>query len=101
MAQISWVITFVLSLAASVATMGIGAFLLRNAARDSLDIAATLPTRSLKEDTNETRESNRRKAFCEMLLLIAVRSVLGAAVVIFGAIFLIWICSKFLALFHV
>ena len=97
MAQISWVITCVLSLAASVAITGIGAFLLRNAVKDSLDIAAALPTHSMKEDTNELRETNRCRALREMLLLIAVRSAPGWVVVFVGVVFLIWICSKLLA----
>jgi hypothetical protein len=101
MAQICWVISFALTLAASVATMGIGAFLLRNVMRDSLDVVAVLPTRPMREDTNEIRESNRRSACREMLLLIAVRSIPGGIVVIFGAGFLIWMCSKLLALLHV
>ncbi len=96
MTQIGYLVAFALSLATGVVTMGIGAFLLRNAVKDVSDLASTLPTRPLKEDSNETRESNRHKARNEMLLLLGVRSVPGCAVVIFGAGFLIWICCKFL-----
>jgi hypothetical protein len=96
MTQISWLVAFVLSLAAIVATIGIGAFLLRNAVKDALDLAAALPTRSIKDDTNETRESNRHRALQETLLLLAVRSVPGGILAIFGAVLLAWIFCKFL-----
>ena len=99
MTQISWLVAFVLSLAAAVAAMGIGAFLLRNAVRDALGLAAALPTRPIKEDTNETRESNRRRALRETLLLLAVRSVPGGILAIFGAVLLAWICCKYLPIF--
>ena len=101
MTQISWLVAFALSLAAAVATMGIGAFLLRDTVRDASALASALPTRALKEDTSEVRASNRSKALGEMLLLLAVRSAPGALLVIFGASFLAWICCKFLLAFRV
>jgi len=101
MTQIGSLIAFALSLAAGVAIMGIGAFLLRYSVKDASDLASVLPTRPLKEDTNEVRESNRRKGLNEMLLILGVRSAPGSVVVIFGAAFLVWICCKFLTIFHV
>ena len=85
-----------LSLAAAVASMGIGAFLLRNAVKDTLDLASTLPTYPLKDDTSEVRKTNRRKVLAEILGLLAVRSMPGIILVICGAFLLIWICLKFL-----
>jgi hypothetical protein len=101
MTQIGLLIAFALSLATGVATMGFGAFLLRYSVKDAADLASVLPTRPIKEDTNEVRESNRRKALNEILLLLAIRSAPGSAVVIFGAGFLIWICCRFLTIFRV
>jgi hypothetical protein len=101
MTQIVLLIAFALSLATGVATMGIGAFLLRYSVKDASDLASLLPTRSINEDTNEMRELNRRKARNEMLLLLGVRSVPGFAVVLFGAGFLVWICCKFLPIFRI
>ena len=60
-----------------------------------------LPTHPIKEDTNEVRELNRRKALNEMLLILGVRSVPGRLVVIFAAAFLVWVCYKILTIFHV
>ena len=101
MTQIGYIVAFALSLATGVATMGIGAFLLRHVVKDVSDLASTLPTRPLKEDSHEIRAAPRHKARNEMLLLLGVRSAPGCAVVIFGAGFLIWISCKFLTLFHV
>jgi len=101
MTQIGYLVAFALSLAAAVTTMGIGAFLLRSTVKDASDLASALPTRPLKEDTNEIRESNRDKARDELLLLLAIRSAPGSLIVIFGACFLVWICCKFLTVFHV
>ena len=100
MTQIGFLVAFALSLVSGVATMGIGAFLLRNVVKDVSDLASTLPTRHLKEDTGEIRQLNRQKARNEMLLLLAVRSAPGCAVLIFGAVFLVWICRKFLPTFQ-
>jgi hypothetical protein len=101
MTQINWLVAYVFSLAAAVATMGIGAFVLRNTVKDASDLASALPTRFVKEDTSENRESNRGKALREMLFLLAVRSAPGAILVILGAGLLAWICCKSLPIFPV
>ncbi len=100
MAQISWLITFLTAIAAVVATMGIGAFLLRNAVKDVSDIVAMLPTRSLKEDTQELREANRASALRETLWVLAVRSAPGSVLVILGAVLLAWLSLKHLPSFR-
>jgi len=95
MIEVDWLVAFAFSLIAGVATMGIGAFLLRQAGKDVLELVASLPTLSLKEDTSEARVTNRRNALCEMLVLFALRSGPGWLAVIFSASFLIWVCCKF------
>ena len=92
MIEVDWLIAFALSLIAGVATMGIGALLLHQAGKDVLDLAAALPTLSLKEDTNDARVMNRRKALYKMLLLLALRSGPSWFAVVFSAGFLIWMC---------
>jgi hypothetical protein len=96
MAHVNSLIAVGLSLATVVALMGVGAFLLRNAAKDASEIASSLPTRFLAEDTSEARESNRRKALLEMLGLLALRSAPGAVLIIGGVCFLFWICLRLL-----
>jgi hypothetical protein len=94
--QANLLIALTIVLAATVAAMGIGAFLLRNAVKDTSDLASALPTRLLKEDTSESRESNRCKALCDMLWLLTFRSAPGVVLVVSGAGVLIWICLKLL-----
>jgi len=96
MTQASSLIVLAITLAAAVATMGIGAYLLRNAVKDASDLASALPTRLIREDTSEVREANRRKALLETLRLLALRSAPGALLVICGAGVLILICSSVL-----
>ena len=79
--------------------MGIGAFLLRNAVKDASDFASTLPTRLIREDTSEARDSNRRAALSEALWLLALRSAPGTILIICGAGLLIWSCRKLLPIF--
>lgn len=81
--------------------MGIGAFLLRNAVKDLLDLASMLPTRLIKDDTNEVREENRRKALSELLLLFGLRSGPGGLLVISGICLLAWICFSVLPTFRI
>jgi hypothetical protein len=101
MIHMSSLIALALSLTAAVATIGIGAFLLRNAVKDASDLASELPTRLIREDTSEVREANRRKALSEMLWLLTIRSAPGGILVIVGAGLLIWVCCKLLAIFRV
>jgi hypothetical protein len=101
MTEVDWLVAFGLSLAAGVAAMGIGAFLLHQAVKDASDLATGLPTLPLKEDTSEARATNRRKALREVLFLLSVRSFPGWFLVIFSAGFLIWISRKLLIFFHV
>jgi hypothetical protein len=100
MAEVSWLIAFGLSLTSGVALVVVGAFLLRSAIKDTSDLVATLPTREIEENATRNRTFNRCKALAEVLLLLFLRSLPGWSVVIFGAFFLIWICCKLLALFH-
>jgi hypothetical protein len=94
-------IALALSLASAVATIGIGAFLLRNAVKDASELASALPTRFIKEDTSEAREANRRKALRETVWLLMLRSSAGGLLVACGAGLLIWICVKLLPEFRV
>lgn len=96
MAHSSSLIALALSLAATVATIGIGAFVLRNAVRDVTDLASTLPTRLISEDTSEVRESNRRKALGDVICLLIARSLPGGILMICGAFLLVWMCLKLL-----
>jgi Flp pilus assembly protein TadG len=96
MADVIPLIALAVCLAAAVATLGIGALLLRNAMKDASDLAAQLPTRLIKEDSSDAREANRRKAFSETLWLLIIRAVPGGLVLIFGAILLIWAFGKLL-----
>jgi hypothetical protein len=89
-----------LALIAAVATMGIGAFLLRNAVKDTSELASALPTRFVKEDTSEARETNRRKALWETLLLLILRASTGSILVICGAGLLVWTCVELLPMFR-
>ena len=100
MTQASSLIALALSLAAAVATMAIGAFLLRNAVQDASDLASALPTLLVREDTSEVREANRRKALVETLWLVALRSAPGILLVICGACALILICSIMLPMYR-
>jgi hypothetical protein len=101
MTQTSLLVALGLCLAAAVATMGIGAILLRNSVREASDLASMLPTRPIKEDTTEGRETNRRKAILETLLLLAFRSAPGVLLVVCGAGVLVWVCSRFLPMFRI
>ncbi len=94
-------IALAVCLIAAVATMGIGAIALHNAVKDSSDLASELPTRLIKEDTSDVRESNRRKALFEMLLLLTFRSIPGAVLVLTGIGLLIWTCCLLLPMFRV
>lgn len=99
MTHTSTLFALALSLTAAVATMGIGAFLLRNAVKDALDLTSALPTYPLTEDTSERRRSNRRNALLETLWLLAFRSIPGVVLVGCGAILLIWTCCKLIPTF--
>lgn len=99
MAHVDSLIALLLSLATVVAVISIGAFLLRNAVKDASDLASTLPTRSMSEDTSEAREANRRNALFEILRLVALRSVPGGTLIIAGVCFLFWIFFKLLPIF--
>jgi hypothetical protein len=98
MTHTNTLISLALALAAAVASMGIGAFLLRNAVKDTLDLASMLPTYPLKEDTSEVRQANRRRVLSETLRILTFRSTPGSILVICGAGLLVWICLKFLPL---
>jgi hypothetical protein len=76
--------------------MGIGAFVLRNAVKDASELASALPTRLIKDDTSEARESTRWKALLEMLWLLGLRSIPGGVLIICGAGVFIWTCAKLL-----
>src|SRR5262245_51181835 len=96
MADVIPLIALVVCLAAAVATLGIGALLLRNAMKDASDLAAQLPTRVLKEDSSKARETNRQKAFSETLWLLIIRALPGVLVLVCGAILLVWAFAKLL-----
>jgi hypothetical protein len=96
MIDASSLVALALSLAAVVATIGIGALLLGNMVKDTSDLASGLPTRLIKEDTSEAREANRQKALWDLLRLLIVRAAPGAMLVICGAGLLIWIICKLL-----
>ena len=99
MTHASTLIALAVALAAAVATMGVGAFLLHNAVNDASDLASALPTRLIKDDTSEARESTRRKALFEMLWLLGLRSIPGSILIICGAVVFIWTCAKLLPIF--
>jgi hypothetical protein len=100
MTQVSSLIALALSLSAGVATIGIGAVLLHNAAKEASDLVSVLPTLLLKEDTSEAREANRRKARREMLLFLSVRSAPGGVLLVSGAGLLIWTCYRLIPIFN-
>jgi hypothetical protein len=95
----SALIALAVALSAAVATMGIGAFLLRNAVNDASDLASALPTRLIKDDTSEARESTRWKALIETLWLLGLRSMPGSVLIICGAGVFVWTCARLLPLF--
>jgi hypothetical protein len=90
MANIGSLIALALYLVAAVATLGIGALLLRNAVQDASSIASQLPTRLVAEDTSEAREANRRKALYETIWLLVIRATPGSAVVACALCLLVW-----------
>jgi hypothetical protein len=79
-----------LYLAAAVATIGIGALLLRGAVQDALDIESRLPTHPINEDTTHAREANRRSATRELVCFLVIRMVPGMLLVLSGIFLLIW-----------
>ncbi len=91
-------IALMLYLIAVVATLGIGAFLLRNAVKDASDLISQLPTRFV-EDTSAARKSNRRTAYWELLSLLCVRSLPGGLLVFCGVGLLVWILYMSMSLF--
>jgi len=96
MTDVSWLVALAISLMASVAAMVIGAYLLRNAVKDASDLASALPTRLIKEDTSEARESNRRKALYELVSLLVIRMAPGTLLVISGVGLMLWIFCNLL-----
>ena len=94
MLQIKPLLELALLLAAAVTVIALGALLLRNGVDDAKQITAALPTRSIRDDSSEARESNRRKALYEFLLIMCARGTPGAIVIATGIGLLVWICSN-------
>jgi hypothetical protein len=87
-----------LYLFAAVATLTIGALLLRKAVQDTLELVSLLPTRLFTEDTREAREANRRKALCETICLLGIRTAPGSMLVVCGICLLILVFWKLLGM---
>jgi hypothetical protein len=96
MANIVPLIALALYLSAAVATIGIGALLLRSAVQDTADLVSQLPTRLVTDDTSAAREANRRKALYETCRFLAIRTAPGGVLIICGIGLLIWAFLKVL-----